>query len=76
MTTLRLVDHTRGRCQTECTRCDERRVRQVNVPHAPACAPFEGLLFGCGIDICKETVRMWWNRIGAMFACDTRRHRM
>ena len=24
--------------------------------------PVEALLFECGIDICHETVRFWWNR--------------
>ena len=24
----------------------------------------EDLLFECGIDICHETVRFWWNRFG------------
>ena len=26
----------------------------------------EDLLFERGIDICHETVRMWWNRFGPM----------
>jgi hypothetical protein len=30
----------------------------------------EGLLFERGIDICHETVRMWWNRFGPLFAGD------
>jgi putative transposase len=36
----------------------------------------EDLLFERGIDICHETVRMWWNRIGPMFAADIRRQRV
>ncbi len=28
----------------------------------------EDLLFERGIDICHETVRLWWNRFGPMFA--------
>jgi putative transposase len=32
----------------------------------------EELLFERGIDICHETVRMWWNRFGPMFAGDIR----
>ena len=28
----------------------------------------EDLLFERGIDICRETVRFWWNRSGPMFA--------
>ena len=35
----------------------------------------EDLLFERGIDICHETVRMWWNRFGPMFA-DIRRQRV
>jgi putative transposase len=27
----------------------------------------EDLLFAQGIDICHETVRLWWNRFGPMF---------
>jgi putative transposase len=34
------------------------------------------LLFERGIDICHETVRMWWNRFGPMFAGDIRRQRV
>lgn len=36
----------------------------------------EDLLFERGIDICDETVRMWWNRFGPMFAGDIRRQRI
>jgi putative transposase len=36
----------------------------------------EDLLFVRGIDICHETVRMWWNRFGPMFAGDIRRQRV
>ena len=36
----------------------------------------EDLLFERGIDICYETVRMWWNRFGPMFAGDIRRQRV
>jgi putative transposase len=28
----------------------------------------EDLLFEPGIDICRETVRLWWYRFGPMFA--------
>lgn len=30
----------------------------------------EDLLFEYGIDICHETVRLWWNRFGPIFAAD------
>ena len=36
----------------------------------------EDLMFERGIDICHETVRMWWNRFGPMFAADIRRQRV
>ena len=36
----------------------------------------EDLLYGRGIDICHETVRMCWNRFGPMFASDIRRQRV
>jgi putative transposase len=33
-------------------------------------------LFERGIDLCHETVRLWWNRFGPMFAADIRRQRV
>lgn len=36
----------------------------------------EDLLFECGIDLCHETVRLWWNRFGPIFAADIRRQRV
>src|SRR5688572_3775162 len=30
----------------------------------------EDLLFDRGVDLCHETVRLWWNRFGPMFAAD------
>ncbi len=36
----------------------------------------EDLLFERGIDICHETVRLWWNRFGPMFAGKIRRKRV
>jgi len=35
----------------------------------------EDLLFERGIDICHETVRFWWNRLGPMFAAEIRKKR-
>ena len=35
----------------------------------------EDLLSECGIDICHETVRFWWNRFGPMFAAEIRERR-
>ena len=36
----------------------------------------EDLLAERGIDICHETVRLWWNRFGPMFAAEIRRTRV
>lgn len=36
----------------------------------------EDLLFERGIDICHETVRLWWNRFGCLFAADIRRQQV
>ena len=35
----------------------------------------EDLLLERGIDVCHETVRLWWNRLGPTFASDIRRQR-
>jgi putative transposase len=36
----------------------------------------EDLLFERGIDICHETVRLWWNRFGPLFAGEVRHKRV
>ena len=36
----------------------------------------EDLLFERGIDLCHETVRYWWNRLGPLFAGEIRRKRV
>jgi putative transposase len=36
----------------------------------------EDLLFERGIHLCHETVRLWWNRFGPLFAADIRRQRV
>ena len=36
----------------------------------------EDLLFERGIDICHETVRLWWKRLGPVFAGEIRRQRV
>ena len=36
----------------------------------------EDLLAQRGIDICHETVRLWWNRFGSMFAAEIRKKRV
>jgi transposase-like protein len=36
----------------------------------------EDLLAERGIDICHETVRLWWNRFGPLFAAEVRKRRL
>ncbi|WP_415644269.1 IS6 family transposase [Sphingomonas antarctica] len=36
----------------------------------------EDLLFERGFDLCHETVRLWWNRFGPLFAGEIRRKRV
>src|ERR1035438_8929890 len=36
----------------------------------------EDLLAERGIDICHETVRLWWNRFGPIFAAEIRKKRV
>ena len=36
----------------------------------------EDLLAECGIEICHETVRLWWNRFGPLFAAGIRKRRL
>jgi putative transposase len=36
----------------------------------------EDLLFERGYDLCHETVRLWWNRFGPLFASEIRRRRI
>ena len=36
----------------------------------------EDILFERGIDSCHETVRLWWNRFGPMFAAEIRKRRI
>ena len=36
----------------------------------------EDLLFERGIDICHETVRLWWSRFGPMLAAEIRKKRV
>ena len=36
----------------------------------------EDLLAERGIDICHETVRLWWNRFGPLFAAEIRKRRL
>ncbi len=36
----------------------------------------EDQLYERGIDLCHETVRLWWNKFGPLFAADIRRQRV
>ena len=36
----------------------------------------EDIVFERGIDICHETIRLWWNRFGPMFAAEIRKRRV
>jgi putative transposase len=46
------------------------------VRYALSLRQVEDLLFERGIDICHETVRLWWNRFGPMFAAEIRKRRV
>jgi len=35
----------------------------------------EDLLHERGIDVCYETIRLWWNRFGPIFAAEIRKKR-
>jgi putative transposase len=50
----------------------------VSGPTAPAslCVTEPKLPFERGIDIRDETVRLWWNRFGPLFAGEVRRTRV
>lgn len=43
------------------------------VHHPLSLRNVEDLIFERGYDLCHETVRLWWNRFGPMFAADIRR---
>jgi len=53
-----------------------RLVVMMNVRFPLSLRNVEDLLAERGIDICHETVRLWWNRFGPLFAADVRRHRV
>ena len=48
----------------------------IRYPLSLSLRQVEDLLFECGIDICHETVRFWWNRFGPMFAAEIRKRRV
>src|ERR1700727_188469 len=53
-----------------------RLVVQMYIRYPLSLRNVEDLLFERGIDICHETVRLWWNRFGPMFAGEVRRRRV
>jgi len=53
-----------------------RMVVRLYVRYPLSLPNVEDLLFERGIDICHETVRLWWNRFGPMFAADIKRQRI
>lgn len=48
----------------------------VNARYPPSPRRGEDLLFERGVDIRHETVRLWWNWFGPMFAAEIRRERV
>ncbi len=53
-----------------------RTVVMMYVKYPLSLRNVEDLLAERGIDICHETVRLWWNRFGPMFAAEIRRKRV
>jgi putative transposase len=53
-----------------------RTVVMMYVKYPLSLRNVEDLLAERGIDICHETVRLWWNRLGPMFAAEIRRKRV
>ena len=53
-----------------------RTVVMMYVKYPLSLRNVEDLLAERGIDICYETVRLWWNRFGPMFAAEIRRKRV
>lgn len=53
-----------------------RLVVMMYVKYPLSLRNIEDLLFERGIDICHETVRLWWNRFGPMFAAEIRKKRV
>lgn len=53
-----------------------RPVVMMSVKYPLSLRNVEDLLAERGIDICHETVRLWWNRFGPMFAAEIRRKRV
>ena len=53
-----------------------RLVAMVYVRFPVSLRNVEDLLFERGVGFCHDTVRLWWNRFGPLFAADIRRQRV
>ncbi len=53
-----------------------RNVVMLYVRYPLSLRQVEDILFERGIDICHETVRYWWNRLGPLFAAEIRKRRI
>ena len=53
-----------------------RMVVMLYVRYSLSLRNVEDLLFERGYDLCHETVRLWWNRFGPLFAADIRKQRV
>ena len=53
-----------------------RTVVMMYVKYPLSLRNVEDLLFERGVDICHETVRLWWTRFGPMFAAEIRKKRV
>jgi putative transposase len=53
-----------------------RLVVMMYVKYPLSLRNLEDMLAEPGIDICHETVRLWWNPVGPMFAAEIRRKRV
>lgn len=53
-----------------------REVVMLYVRYPLSLRNVEDLLFERGYDLCHETVRLWWNRFGPLFANEIRRKRV
>ena len=53
-----------------------RQVVMLYVRYPLSLRNVEDLRFERGYDVCLETVRLWWNRFGPMFASEIRRKRI
>ena len=53
-----------------------RNVVMLYIRYPLSLRQVEDILFERGIDICHETVRYWWKRIGPLFAAEIRKRRI